>query len=187
MTSKTPKSGSAAPLPALFEASVPAFIRGLQQLLVVLGRAEAHAQENGLDLEAFLDFKLSPDMLPLSTQVEIATNLTLRGGWPLMGRAVPPFGPPTRRFADLAQRINATITELQALDASCFAGAEARIISADAGLAQITLPARAFLYQFILPNFYFHASMVYAVLRARGVALGKADFDGFHVYADGAA
>lgn len=162
----------------MYQSSVPVFQRYLGQLARMLQRAEA----SGLDATSLLQARLAPDMLPLALQVEIATNFAIRACAPLAGLAVPPFGEPGNSFAALQARIERVQQFLAALSPAQLADGAQRLCTDQAGHATVSLPGAEFLTQYALPNFFFHLTNGYAILRQQGVALGKADFDGWHAY-----
>jgi uncharacterized protein len=166
----------------VYTASVPVFLRYLSQLTGLLQRAQAHTLSQGIDASALLGARLAPDMLPLSTQCEIAVNFTLRAAFPLAGLAVPAYGAHAATFDGVHARIAWATGLLQSLQPIQFTTAHERYISSQAGEAQLHLPAAEFLCHYALPNFFFHLSTAYAILRHQGVPFGKAQFDGFHVY-----
>ncbi len=168
--------------PALYAASVPVFKRYLVNLGGMLHVAQAYAVRVGQDPEPWLQQRLAPDMLPLVTQVEIAANFSLRAAFPLAGKPVAPFGEFLPSFTGLHQRLTYACGQLDSLSPSDFDADPARAIEDQAGQATVRLVPTEFLYLYALPNFFFHASMAYAILRAAGVPLGKGDFDGMHRY-----
>lgn len=162
----------------MYAASVPVFQRYLGQLAKMLERAEA----SGLDPQQLLQARLAPDMLPLALQVEIAANFALRACAPLAALEVPPFGAHADSFAALHARIDRVQQFLAGLTPAQMADSAQRICTDQAGQARLSLPGEVFLSQYMLPNFFFHLTSAYALLRQQGVQLGKADFDGWHVY-----
>lgn len=166
----------------LHAASVPVFLRYLERLRHLVDAAEAFATGRGDAASEWLDARLAADMLPFGQQVSIAANFALRACFPLAGLPVPPYGDFPTSFDGLRQRIARVVELLGALDPAQFEGAESRVPQSMAGRAQVALPAGQFLLQYALPNFFFHLTTAYAILRQRGVALGKEDFDGFHAY-----
>nr|WP_315201687.1 DUF1993 domain-containing protein [uncultured Albidiferax sp.] len=158
----------------MYAASVPVFQRYLGQLARMVDAGAAH----GCDLQA----RLVPDMLPLGLQIDIATQFSLRACAPLAGLEVPPFGLGSATFADLHARISRAQAFLAALTPEQMAGSAQRLCTDQAGQATVALPGEAFLAQYALPNFFFHLTSAYALLRQQGVPLGKADFDGWHQY-----
>jgi hypothetical protein len=166
----------------MYTASVPVFQRYLGQLAGMLDRAQTHALEQALDIPSLLQTRLAPGMLPLATQVDIAAHFALRACAPLAGLEVPDFGEHSNSFEQMQARIHRNQLFLQALTPEQMADAAQRRCSSQAGQALVELPGDAFLSQYALPNFFFHLSCAYAILRQQGVPLGKADFDGWHVY-----
>lgn len=158
----------------MYAASVPVFQRYLGQLARMVDAGAAH----GCDLQA----RLVPDMLPLGLQIDIATQFSLRACAPLAGREVPPFGQGSASFADLHARIHRAQAFLAELTPAQMADSAKRLCTDQAGQATVALPGAVFLSQYALPNFFFHLTSAYALLRQQGVPLGKADFDGWHRY-----
>lgn len=170
---------------ALYTASVPVFRHYLDRLEVLLDRAEAHCAATGRPAAALLDARLSPDMFPFAQQVRTAVSFTVRTSCPLAGGAVPALGGGGEGWPALRDEIAEAVSVLKGLPPEAFDGAEARKIEARAGFADLELDAADFLFLFGLPNFFFHLTAAYTILRGQGVAVSKADFDGFHAYPDG--
>lgn len=168
--------------PFLYTASVPVFLRFLDRLLGLIDAAESHVRSGTPMASEILQTRLAPDMLPFASQVEIAANFALRACFPLCGAAVPPYGEFAASFDGLRARIAYAGALLQALEAAQFAGAETRVLESQAGDAVVSLQAPEFLMYYALPNFFFHLTCAYAILRSCGVAVGKAHFDGYHSY-----
>ncbi len=166
----------------LYATSVLVFQRYLTRLAALLDRAERHCDADPAQCDALLEARLAPDMLPLRVQMEVVSNFALRAAFPLAGLAVPDYGVFPGDFAGLRARLARTQRLLEALTPESFSGAETRSVSDRAGEADLTLPAPKFLFEYAIPNFFFHLSMAYAILRSRGVDVGKADFDGYHRY-----
>ena len=164
----------------LYAASVPVFQRYLGQLSVMLDLAQARVDAGALTEPELLAAQLAPDMLPLQTQVVVAGGFVLRALAPLLGEAVPAFGDVAKSLSGLQALIRARQAWLSTLSPDAFDGAEARLIRSDAGHAEIELAGADFLLQFALPNFFFHLTCAYAILRQQGVGLSKEDFDGLH-------
>jgi uncharacterized protein len=134
--------------------------------------------------EDALGARLAPDMMPAGAQIATAAGYTVRVAFPLAGRAVPEL-PGGETAAALAARVAAARALVGGLDPAAFEGAEARVIRHRAGFADLAQPGEAFLIRYGVPNMMFHLSMAYAALRAAGLPLGKADFDGLHAYPPG--
>lgn len=171
------------PMPTgLYAASIPVFLRYLDRLATLVDAAETHVRSRTLDAEKILNARLTPDMLPFETQVRIAANFALRACFPLAGQAVPAYGEFAVSFAGLRDCIVRAAALLNTLEPAQFDASESRILESRAGNALVSLPAPEFLFQYALPNFFFHVTTAYAILRHCGVPVGKADFDGFHSY-----
>ena len=166
----------------LHAASVGVCLHYLQRLGGWLDAGEAHARGTALFIDTLLQARLAPDMLPLHAQVATATHFTLRTCFPLAGQPVPPWVEHPATLSGLRARIADAQRHLQGLGPASFAGAAGRVIHGQAGQAPLALPADEFLTRYALPNVFFHLGMAYAILRAQGVPLGKADFDGYHRY-----
>lgn len=167
--------------PPLYRASVPVLIAVLDRMAAELARAQAQL---GPELPAALEQRPAAGMMPAARQLATAMQFTLRIAHPLAGRRPPELRGPLDGPGLLA-RAAAARRHLAALPAKAFAGAETRIVRAQAGFAQLELPGEAYLYEFGLPNLYFHQAMAHVALKQAGVALGKADFDGKHDYPEG--
>lgn len=167
----------------LYEASVPVFTRYLGQLARIVALAEDHASTRSIDPHSVLQARLAPSMYPFAVQVEIAANFAFRACAPLAGMEIPPCGEHRASFAALKTRIAQTLAFLATLTPDQMEAGAGRQFVSQAGLGAIALAGPAFLQQYALPNFFFHVTTAYAILRHLGVELGKADYDGFHVYA----
>ena len=165
--------------PHRFDEGVPVLLRYLASLERIVLAVEALPQEKRASV---LQAKLAADMLPMYRQVETAAYFALRTAYPLAGLAVPSCVAAEPSTEALRESIKNTIRLVAALSPSQFENAQSRSISEKAGSAAVKLPAQAFLAEFALPNFFFHLNMAYAIARMSGCAVGKADYDGFHVY-----
>jgi len=166
--------------PSLWTASVPVFLRYLARLRGWLDLAQGHA--TGSDADRLLGARLADDMNPFETQVVIAANFALRACHPLAGLPIPSAGEPGSGFDGLRALIDRVTSLLHELPPALFEDADQRTLESRAGEALVRLPAAEFLQLYALPNFFFHLTTAYAILRSRGVPIGKADFDGFHAY-----
>jgi hypothetical protein len=154
------------------------FNRSLAQLRGMLEKIAAGGP-------AALSARLHEDMLPFASQVRATANFALRGCCPLAGLPPLSFERDEVSYAALAAQIDDTISYIAAIPAASFDGPSDRICRDRAGFADIALPADEYLNLYILPNFYFHFSMAYAIARSHGAEIGKQDFDGYHLYAPG--
>ncbi len=147
------------------------FLRYLKQLRTLVDKIEAHARED------ILSAALSDDMFPLLTQARIAANFSLRACCPLANTAVLSFDNGEVSFAGLKKQLSQTIDYLQALDIPNADGGAAEVRE-NAGFAKIALPIDEYVHALALPNFFFHLTSAYAILRHNGISIGKADFIG---------
>ncbi len=134
--------------------------------------------------EELLSCSLADDMFSLEMHAKIAANFSLRGYCPLLDSKVVSFFQETPGLDALNQQISDTLTYLNAA-AEIIEFDDNKQLSDKAGDAEITLPQSEFIHLYIVPNFLFHISMVYAIARANGIALSKGNFDGFHSYSPG--
>lgn len=162
---------------SMYNASIPVFVRMLGNLRRILEMAAAHAQAKKIDESAFLDARLFPDMFPLRRQVQIATDQA-KGVSRLAGVEPPVFEDKEQSFAELIQRVTKTIDFLATIKASQIDGTEEREITRPIRGQPKTFRHMAFLQHFAMPNFYFHTTTAYNILRHNGVELSKTDFLG---------
>ena len=163
---------------SVHEASVPVVIKALTALSGVLEKGEAHAKAKGADEANYVTMRLVPDMLPLSAQVRIACDIPRRGLLRMAGQEPEPMEDKEGSFADLRERIAATIAVLQAITPESMEGSEARTITLPSPRGDLVMQGKDLLFSFVLANLHFHCTMAYALLRGVGVELGKADYIG---------
>jgi uncharacterized protein len=165
-------------MPSLYDASVPLFIRGLGNLSHVLKKGAAHAKAAGLDPKTLIEARLAPDMHPLPAQVQRASDTAKGCAMRLAGRAVPSFEDTEQSFEELEARIQKTIAVLKELSPSDLEGSERREIVLELPNRSLRFEASAYLLDFAIPNFFFHVTTGYAILRHKGVEIGKTDYLG---------
>ncbi|WP_444847304.1 DUF1993 domain-containing protein [Duganella caerulea] len=153
------------------------FNRSLGQLAGIVEKVKGRPELLGARLHA--------GMLPFASQVRATCNFALRGCCPLAGLPPASFDGAELSFAALARQLDDTIAFIAAIPPRQFDGPADRLCRDRAGFADIELPADEYLNLYILPNFYFHFSMAYAIARSQGADIGKQDFDGYHLYAPG--
>ncbi len=153
------------------------FIRTLQSLNDILTKAETHAKDRGFDPNSYLSLRFAPDMFPFVKQVQIVTDIAKGAVARLTNKAAPKFEDNETTLAELKTRIGKTIEFLAATKPEEYKGYEA-ITATFPWLPGKGLEGKEFLVSHALPNFYFHATTTYALLRMSGVNLGKADFLG---------
>lgn len=163
---------------SMHSASVPVFVRMLTHLERWLAKAEAHAEEKKFDPTNFVSARLAPDMLPLVTQVQIACDTAKFAAARLAGIEAPKFDDSEKTLAELRERVRKTIAFVESVPAAKVEGSETRDILVPRRNAPITLAGEVYLTNYATPNFYFHVTMTYALLRHNGVELGKADYLG---------
>lgn len=161
-----------------YDASIPAFRQILKSLSRLLDKAEAHAAEKGVDVSTLLSAKLAPDMFDFTRQLQIATDHAKGAAGRLAGVDIPKFEDNEKSVADLKARIQKTLDFIASVQPEQFAGAEDREIKLVFPWATYDFTGRSYLMHYALPNFYFHATTAYDILRREGVAIGKMDFLG---------
>ncbi len=163
---------------SIFDASIPVFVHGLKNLSNVLRKGAAHAEAKKVDPAVYLGMRLSPDMFPLLKQVQIACDLAKGPAARLAGVERPTFEDVEVSFEDLQARIDKTVAFLQSITPEQLEGSESREIHITLRGQDVAFRGQPYLLSFALPNFYFHLTTSYALLRHAGVELGKADYVG---------
>ncbi len=164
---------------SLHTASVPVFSQLLGGLSDVLGKAATHAIERKIEPDALLQSRLFPDMFPLLRQVQIACDFAKGVSARLAGAEVPAWEDNEKTFDELQARIRRTLEFIGGLDAAAFDGAATREIVLRPGTPkERRLDGQAYLLAYGLPQFFFHVTTAYALLRHGGVEIGKRDFMG---------
>jgi hypothetical protein len=163
---------------SMYQASVPVLVRGLTSLQAILAKAEAHAAEKQIDPSVFIGARLFPDMLPLVRQVYITTDTAKGCAARLAGVEPPKYDDVEVTFEDLQARIQKTIDYLKEFNAAQIDGSEERSITLKMRSGPIEFTGVSYLLQFVLPNFYFHITTSYDILRHNGVEIGKLDYLG---------
>ena len=163
---------------SMSSASVPVFVRMLESLGAWLDKAEAHAQARKFDADVLLGARLAPDMLPFVTQVQIACDSAKFAVARLAGVEAPKFADDEKTLAELKERVRRTVAFVQSVPAAQIDGSEERDITVPRRAGPLVLKGEAYLKHNALPNFFFHATTAYALLRHNGVDLGKGDYLG---------
>jgi hypothetical protein len=163
---------------SMYQASVPVFDRMLENLAAILSKGAASAEARRIDPLVLFGARLAPDMFPLSRQVQIACDFAKGTCARLAGLEPPKFEDVEASFPDLLARIERTRKFLATLGAAQIDGSEARVIQIKAGKQDLEFNGLDYLRGFATPNFYFHTTAAYAILRHNGVDLGKRDFVG---------
>lgn len=163
---------------SMHSASVPVFVHTLGNLARWLDKAEASAEARKFDATVLLGVRLAPDMLPLLKQIQIACDTCKFAVARLAGVEAPKFDDSEASFAELRERVRKTVDYLQSVPAAQIDGSEEREISVPRRAGPLLMKGEAYLKHYALPNFFFHVTTTYALLRHNGVELGKSDFLG---------
>jgi hypothetical protein len=163
---------------SMYEASVPTFIHTLGSLKSILQKGAAHAEAKKIDPSVLVNARLFPDMFPLSRQVQIASDAAKGAAARLAGIEPPKFEDVETTFEELIARIDKTIDFLKSVTPAQFEGAEERTVTITIPRATLTFTGLKFLRHWALPNFFFHVTTAYNLLRHNGVEIGKADYLG---------
>ena len=163
---------------SMFQASVPVFVRGLTNLKAILEKASAHAAAKKIDDAVFVTARLFPDMLPLSKQVQVASDFARGTAARLAGGEPPAMDDNEKTLADLIARVDKTLEFLRTLTAAQIDGSEARQVTRPLRGTPKTFTGINYLLQYAQPHFYFHTVTAYDILRHNGVEVGKQDYIG---------
>ncbi|MEH2156419.1 DUF1993 domain-containing protein [Nostoc sp.] len=163
---------------SMYKASIPVFIRTLNNLANILEKGAIYAETKKIDPSVLINSRLSPDMFPLSKQVQIASDIANKGAARLAGIEAPKFEDNETTFPQLIDRIHQTIYHLNTFKSEQIDGSEEREITLQMRDNTLSFQGMPFLFYFVLPNLYFHVTTAYDILRYCGVELGKADFLG---------
>jgi hypothetical protein len=163
---------------SMYTLSVESFIHGLTQLSGLLDKAVAYAESKKFDPTILANSRLAPDMLPLIRQVQIASDTSKGAAARLTGQEPPKFEDNEKTIPELKERIAKTIDYLRSVPASAFEGAEDRDIRIPLRDRTLEMKGLKYLQLWAIPNFYFHVTTTYAILRHNGVDIGKRDYLG---------
>jgi uncharacterized protein len=158
--------------------SVPVFAKTLGNLSAILDKAAAHAEAKKIDPSVLLASRLYPDMFPLTKQVQVACDFAKGTVARLAGQEPPKYDDNETTIAALKARIAKTVDYVQGFSAAQFSGAEEREVQMKIRDQTLTFKGLPYLAHMALPNFFFHATTAYDILRHNGVELGKRDFIG---------
>jgi hypothetical protein len=163
---------------SMYQAAVPVLAQHLGALRGILAKAEAQATATKIDPAVLLQSRLYPNMFPLTRQVQIAADFA-KGPPARLAGLEPPVYPDTETtFGELYARIDKTLAYLKTLTPAQIDGQEQRTIEIKVGGQPTTFKGLAYLLNYALPNFFFHATTAYAILRHNGIEIGKRDFMG---------
>ena len=163
---------------SMYQATVPVFVRGLRVVSNLLEKAQAHVEQGGIVPEILLGARLAPDMLDLTAQVQRVSDTAKLSVQRLSAIPAPKFEDNETSFEQLQQRIADTIAYVEGVNAGQMAGSAQREVVLNWTDEGTKFAGDDYLLSFALPNFYFHVSMVHAILRNNGVTIGKLDYLG---------
>jgi hypothetical protein len=165
-------------MPALYDAAMPTFIRGLKNLSSMLEKGKAFAAAQGMELSELLDARLIDDMASLTKQVQMTTDTAKFVAVRVGQIENDPWADDEASFADVQARVAKAIAFLQAASPDGFESREDATVVLTTPSGDIPFTGSNYVHGFAIPNFFFHLSMAYALLRMKGVPLGKLDFLG---------
>jgi hypothetical protein len=163
---------------SLYQFTVPLFVKTLGNLSTILDKGAAFAEDKKIDPKVLLAYRLAPDMFTLTSQVQNATDHAKRAVARLAGIEAPVYEDKEASFADLKARIDKTLAFLQTVKPAQMEGGDTREIKMKTGGSDRTFTGQVYLLHHALPNFFFHATTAYDILRHCGVNVGKRDFIG---------
>ena len=162
----------------MYQTSIPVFIHMLGNLSKILDKAATYAEAKKIDPAILINARLAPDMYPLNRQIQIATDMAKGCAARLAGIEVPSYADNESTFPDLQARIAKTVAFLQSVSAEQINGSEERTVTLKMHGKEIGFLGQPYLLHYVLPNFYFHITTAYAILRHNGLEIGKMDFVG---------
>ncbi len=157
---------------ALYQATAPVIVRALSRLSALLDKAVEH----GIPEAELMEARLAPDMLPFPKQIQLTSDTAKGAMGRLSGTTAPSMADTETTIAELKDRLARTIDYVQSVDKSLFEGAADRPIQMKFPSVEMNFTGAEYLSQFVLPNLFFHISVAYALLRSRGVEIGKKDY-----------
>ena len=163
---------------SMYQASAPRFIHTLNALSAILDKAQAHVELKKIDPLAMTSYRLFPDMLPMTRQVQIATDSAKGCLARLAGVEIPKYEDTEQTFTELKARVAKTVAFLGTFKPEQIDGTEDKDILLKIGGQDMTFKGMAYLLGFAYPNFYFHVTTAYNMLRHNGVEIGKKDYLG---------
>jgi len=163
---------------SMYEASIPLFVHSLRNLRAILEKGAAHAEAKRFDSSVLANSRLFPDMLPLINQIQIASDAAKGAAARLAAVDAPKFEDDEKTFPELLARIDKTVDYLQSFKPEQFEGSEELTITIKTRNNSFSFPGLLYLRHWAIPNFFFHMTTAYNLLRHNGVELGKADFLG---------
>lgn len=161
----------------IYELTVPQFVKTLKNLDNMLDKANGYADSKKFETEVLLNSRLAPDMFPLTRQIQIVCDTAKLGVSRLTGKAAPVQEDNEKTFSEVKARIASTISYLQSMKPEDFKNAATATVTTPRWEGK-TLTGEQYAIHHVIPNFYFHVTTSYAILRHNGVDVGKKDFLG---------
>ena len=162
----------------IYEASIPPMIRALANLSKILDKAAEQAEKKNIPLDYLVQARLAPDMRPLSFQIQTASDTSKGCAARLAGITAPAMADTEKSFPELKERIAKTVAFMESIKPEQLAGAETREIVLKFPSGEMKFTGTDYVTGFALPNFYFHVTTAYTILRHNGIEIGKRDFLG---------
>jgi hypothetical protein len=162
----------------MYQASVPVFSRMLENLSAILAKGAAHAEAKKIDPAIFINARLAPDMFALARQVQIASDAAKGCVARLAGAEVPSYPDTESTFPELEARVAKTIAFVKGFTAAQVDGSEERAVTLKIRGEDVKFRGQDYLFKLALPNFFFHVTTTYDILRHNGVEVGKLDYLG---------
>jgi hypothetical protein len=164
---------------SMYDASVPVLDKMLANLSRVLGKAAAYGAARKIDPEILLQARLYPDMFPLVRQVQVACDLAKGAAGRLSGQEPPKFADEEKTFVQIGERIERTQAYIRGVPAAAIAESAGRPIVLKLGDQEMRFTGKDYLLDFVFPNFFFHVTTSYDILRHVGLDIGKRDYLGW--------
>ena len=162
----------------MYQASVPVFVRALNNLAAILEKAAAHSEVRKIDPAVLINFRLYPDMLPLAKQIQIASDSAKGGVARLAGSEPPKYEDNEASIPELVARLRKTVAYLESIKPEQLDGSEDKTVTWKTQTSTRTMQGMPYLLSHVTPNVYFHVTTAYAILRHCGLEIGKQDFLG---------
>jgi hypothetical protein len=161
----------------LYEMTAPQFVKTLKNLTAILDKATTYAETKKFDTAVLMQSRLAPDQLPFGRQIQIACDTAKLGCSRVTTKPAPENADTEATFAEIKTRIESTIKFLETINAKDFVGAEERRVTTPRWEGK-TLSGTEYIVHHTIPNFYFHVTTAYSILRHNGVEIGKSDYLG---------
>lgn len=163
---------------SIYDQTIAPMSRALTSLAAIVAKAEAHADEQGIEHAALLNARLFPDMHGFIKQIQMASDTAKGGAARLAGVEIPAWKDDETSFADVQARIRKTLDFLAGIESEALEGADSRTVEMNSPRGSFKMEGKSHLLDFVVPNFYFHVTTAYNILRHNGIEIGKRDYLG---------